>query len=235
MTARIWNADGTGEPLVLRGHELLVKYASWSPDSRRVATASYDNTARVWNADGTGQTQLTDDLTYDFEPDVSDVAVLPTGDALPFVESSTAFPTRAEALLLTHVPQTTRRTCAREQRSDIAGRAIAGVTCRRGPVAVFYDLFRTRPAMRAYYERALSRSGATRSVGDCKTSDASEGYWTLEDRQAGRLLCYTASDGGRVVIWTYDDMRIVAWAQREDDGRAALYRFWLGPHSGPIS
>jgi hypothetical protein len=189
----------------------------------------------VMGADGGGQTQLTDDLTSDFEPDVSDVATLPTGESLPFLESSTEFPTRGEALLMTHVPETTRRTCSREERSDIAGRAIAGLVCGRGPVTVFYDVFRSRPAMRTYYERALSRSGATRGVGECKTSDASEGTWTLGSQTAGRLLCYTSSSSGRVVIWTYDDLRIVGWAQRADDDRAALYRFWVGRHSGPVA
>ncbi|WP_437292493.1 nSTAND1 domain-containing NTPase [Sorangium sp. So ce426] len=54
-TARVWNADGTGEPLVLRGHEAGVRSAAFSPDGRRIVTASSDKTARVWNADGTGE------------------------------------------------------------------------------------------------------------------------------------------------------------------------------------
>jgi TolB protein len=206
-------------------------------DGSRIAfDSSRDGDFEIFlmNADGSAQTQLTDDLTADFEPDVSTVAALPVGEPLPFLESSTEFPTRTEALLLTHVPPKTRQTCSREERADIAGRAIAGVACSRGPVAVFYDLFRTRQAMRAYYERALARSGATRSVGSCRTSAASEGFWTLQERRAGRLLCYTSSSGGRVAIWTYDELRIVSWAQRADDDRAALYRFWLGPNSGPI-
>jgi WD40 repeat protein len=48
MTARVWNADGTGEALVLRGHESAVWRAAFSPDGTRVATASWDGTARVW-------------------------------------------------------------------------------------------------------------------------------------------------------------------------------------------
>ncbi|WP_437312689.1 nSTAND1 domain-containing NTPase [Sorangium sp. So ce385] len=54
-TARVWNADGTGEPLVLRGHEDRVWSAVFSPDGRRIATASQDRTVRVWSADGTGE------------------------------------------------------------------------------------------------------------------------------------------------------------------------------------
>ncbi|WP_437958415.1 protein kinase [Sorangium sp. So ce119] len=54
-TARVWNADGTGGPLVLRGHEDGVESAVFSPDGERIVTASLDKTARVWNADGTGE------------------------------------------------------------------------------------------------------------------------------------------------------------------------------------
>ncbi len=52
-TARVWNADGTGQPLVLRGHQDRVYSAGFSPDGKRIVTASFDKTARVWNADGT--------------------------------------------------------------------------------------------------------------------------------------------------------------------------------------
>jgi WD40 repeat protein/serine/threonine protein kinase len=53
-TARIWNADGSGQPLVLRGHEDRVTSAAWSPDGTRIVTTSADKTARVWNANGSG-------------------------------------------------------------------------------------------------------------------------------------------------------------------------------------
>ncbi len=54
-TARVWQADGSGEMIILRGHEGKVYLAVFSPDGQRVVTASEDKTARVWNADGSGE------------------------------------------------------------------------------------------------------------------------------------------------------------------------------------
>ena len=48
---RIWDND-TGELLVvMAGHSGLADYASFSPDGRRVLSASHDGTARVWDAE----------------------------------------------------------------------------------------------------------------------------------------------------------------------------------------
>ncbi|WP_437630002.1 nSTAND1 domain-containing NTPase [Sorangium sp. So ce854] len=52
---RVWNADGTGEPLVLRGHTDQINAAAFIPDGERIVTASSDRTARVWRADGEGE------------------------------------------------------------------------------------------------------------------------------------------------------------------------------------
>ncbi|WP_437283652.1 nSTAND1 domain-containing NTPase [Sorangium sp. So ce375] len=53
--ARVWNADGSGEPLILRGHEAAINSVAFSPDGERIVTASDDRTARVWHTDGTGE------------------------------------------------------------------------------------------------------------------------------------------------------------------------------------
>jgi len=53
-TARIRRADGTGEPVVLRGHERDVSSIGFSPDGTRVVTGSHDGTARIWPVDGGG-------------------------------------------------------------------------------------------------------------------------------------------------------------------------------------
>lgn len=51
-TARIWNIDGFGEPVVLAGHRDAIRYAATSPDGKRILTASDDGTVRIWAVNG---------------------------------------------------------------------------------------------------------------------------------------------------------------------------------------
>ncbi|WP_437499289.1 NACHT and WD repeat domain-containing protein [Sorangium sp. So ce1099] len=53
--ARLWNADGTGDPEEVARHNAPITVASFSPDGQRVLTGSADGTARVRNADRSGQ------------------------------------------------------------------------------------------------------------------------------------------------------------------------------------
>ena len=46
----IWDVDGGGKLVDLRGHQGHVNEAAFSPDGKWVVTASKDGTARVWNA-----------------------------------------------------------------------------------------------------------------------------------------------------------------------------------------
>ncbi|WP_437719406.1 WD40 repeat domain-containing protein [Sorangium sp. So ce448] len=43
-----WAADGTGEPVVLRGSDSPVNAAAFSSDGKRIVTGSDDKVARVW-------------------------------------------------------------------------------------------------------------------------------------------------------------------------------------------
>jgi Flp pilus assembly protein TadD len=57
-TVRIWDAASGQELLTLKGHTDLVSDVSYSPDGRRLASASQDGTVRIWDA-ASGQELLT--------------------------------------------------------------------------------------------------------------------------------------------------------------------------------
>jgi hypothetical protein len=51
----VWDAAGGQKLLTLEGRADSVLSVSWSPDGKRLATGSADNTARVWDATGGGE------------------------------------------------------------------------------------------------------------------------------------------------------------------------------------
>src|SRR5262249_11607474 len=55
-TAKIWDATNGKELLTLKGHTAAVR-ASFSPDGRRIVTASWDHTAKVWEAASPAQVE----------------------------------------------------------------------------------------------------------------------------------------------------------------------------------
>jgi WD40 repeat protein len=57
-TAQVWDAATGQEILTLKGHTFHANAVAFSPDGKRLATASEDGTAKVWDA-ATGQETLT--------------------------------------------------------------------------------------------------------------------------------------------------------------------------------
>ncbi|HEY2514428.1 MAG TPA: WD40 repeat domain-containing protein, partial [Polyangiaceae bacterium] len=50
-TVRVWNADGSGQPQLLRGHTSAIFGLAFSPDGHAIASSDGTGTVRVWRAD----------------------------------------------------------------------------------------------------------------------------------------------------------------------------------------
>jgi WD40 repeat protein len=81
-TIRIWNADGSGEPRVLSGHQDMVSTVTFSSDgSRIVSTSISDGTVRVWRSDGSGEPLVIPAQAYGarFTPDGQRIVAISEG------------------------------------------------------------------------------------------------------------------------------------------------------------
>ncbi len=82
--ARIWDAETGKARRLLQGHEYRLTSASFSPDGRRIVTASLDKTARVWDAATGKQVAVLEGhtcslLTAGFSPDSRRVLTVSMG------------------------------------------------------------------------------------------------------------------------------------------------------------
>lgn len=48
--AGLWHGQSGRELLTLAGHQAVVAHVAFSPDSQRMATASWDGTAKIWTS-----------------------------------------------------------------------------------------------------------------------------------------------------------------------------------------
>jgi WD40 repeat protein len=58
----VWNADGSGAPVFLEGHEGPVWSAAFGPDGTHIVTASADRVVRLWRLWPLAWPELLEDL-----------------------------------------------------------------------------------------------------------------------------------------------------------------------------
>lgn len=132
--------------------------------------------------------------------------------------------TAAQRDLQARLPLTVRDACVPDLGEQPPLGLSAGFRCEleRGSAAnnVQYWQFTTAERFDVAIESLIQQQGLLN--GDCAREPKAVGNWDVGRLHAGQMLCYPGS-GGRWVVWTYTEDRIVGRAFRNDDDWKALY------------
>lgn len=158
-------------------------------------------------------------------------ASLPTSDP---------FPNADESELLDRLPNQVADRCERADADDrpvyedtalVAGATVrevplrisAGLTCLTDLTRVVYWRAISPSEIDAIFIQRISKGGA--AEGDCSLGSRAWQTWEVGPH-AGKLYCYTNSDGEAVLEWTFGYEPVYASASRRDGDTAALYAWW---------
>lgn len=132
-----------------------------------------------------------------------------------------------DALLL-HVPETLRDGCRVVDRSETAAEVAVDCGTAAVPVATYLQ-YRDAADMAADYDAIVEAHPEATGSG-CQ-SEPSEGPYTVDEVEVGRLLCVLA-DGAASIHWTDERTLIMGQSRAADASFEALYAWWL--EAGPL-
>jgi hypothetical protein len=158
----------------------------------------------------------------DFRVMVGLVAANRPGPSLPGVSDA------ALEALLQHVPEALRDECRMVERPDTAAEIAVDCGTSDVPLAMYLQ-YGDVAAMTADYDELVEVH--TEATGSGCQSEASEGPYTVDATEAGRLLC-VLDDGVATLYWTDERSRIMGQARAVDGSFADLYAWWLA--AGPL-
>jgi hypothetical protein len=168
-------------------------------------------------------------------PTASPPADTPSSTATPSADASPsppatpptpAPPPEAAAQLLTYVPADVRDGCIAVE--DEEALAIATCIVDDGSIVVVYTLHASNATMQASYDALAAISEIEPDSGTCAdpTTWPAEGGYSIEQRQAGRMLCLETGPAP-TIYWTDDRLGIFSYARGGPGGAERLYDFWL--------
>lgn len=144
--------------------------------------------------------------------------------------------TDEERSLLALVPVHLRGSCHRAVTTLLD--AAASITCADGHYAVTYSRFQKRHDMQ---ERFDAFTAAVPSPGgDCANDPAAFHEYTQTGVRRGDVACYVEdrrsglSTAMSVIVWTDDELRVLARAVRDDRADLTLYEWWR-TQAGPVA
>jgi serine/threonine-protein kinase len=99
----------------------------------------------------------------------------------------------------------------------------------RQEVRIAYDAFAGEAPMNQAWAAALAADRFHAGAGRCPERAGETAFYLSNDplrQEAGRLLCYVASDRSAVISWTLRDHGVIATAIRSDGDLHSLYDLW---------
>jgi len=144
--------------------------------------------------------------------------------------------TNAERALVALVPPTLRSTCARAETT--LPDATASVTCARGNYSVTYSRFGSAETMQGRFDAFAA--AVTAPGGDCATDPAALHEYSVNGIARGEVACHVEdrrsgiSTAASVIVWTDEELLVLARAVRDDGADLTLYEWWR-TEAGPSS
>ena len=135
--------------------------------------------------------------------------------------------TRADGLW-SHIPAELRSTCKRSTSGEPGAVSAYNCTYKR-VIGLQYDLFSSTLELAAAYEAVKRQYLPNGAPGET----CSDGGFDGDYEPGGSLLCFVGEHGGASIVWSDDELDILSFAWRTDDGTLrALYDAWqdgMGP------
>ena len=164
------------------------------------------------------------------------VAPTPVPTVAPSASDEGSFPNEAESMLISYVSSDLQGSCVRERR--IYATEIESVTCGPTDLPFTYTSFGTTAAMRAAYNRDLSRARTPAVPGGTCSKANYEASYTVSSKPAGRIACrdrISTSSGllFREMEWTNDQLLVLGFFSNRVHPWDELIDFWTNS-GGPF-
>jgi hypothetical protein len=151
--------------------------------------------------------------------------------------ASTGFPNEAEAAILQHIPENLHMGCTSVE--EIYPTEIETVRCKpfNGPSIDYTAFSNTLDMTEAYQGDVDSADPAPSENGQCALGNY-EWTYTVNGTPAGRIMCTSylsarTNQTFRVIEWTNEELKILAYASSPTLGWGEMVDFWRGS-AGPV-
>jgi len=154
-------------------------------------------------------------------------ATVPTTTEPAATTPATTTTSTAEDDLIAHVPSSFSDTCESADSLEATVAVECSPASGNGPDYVDYYQYDDATTMDAQFDKWT----ANVNEGDYSTEEA-KGRWG-DSSDGGRIARYTTADDRAAILWTDENLDILAFAASDTVDLATLYRWWNKGDSGP--